>query len=553
MPKRFAFVNYGNSREGSAIADALKEEGYFVYATYQPDPKKLDHLKPAPLSVDQFIDSDKETILATIKQCHAVIYTILDTPKLANEIFTELAQDIGVKKTIVIISPIFTWGGEPRAQDWKKRWPHPKYADFLSAERYLTTLPLKLYVMCTGLLYGDGEGALLPLFQSAWSLNPVPILEENHNVIPTLHVKDMAHGAVAVLSSKPENPVFIAHDGSHTTQHDLIKAINTTFGAGRTTKTTDDQFISKYGREVIDWVKFDIELEAEEYAGLDFERHCSNPVEEMQTLVDEFVTHRLLKPLRIFAIDLDTALIDEIVKYYGVVNATDEKLKELFNNDKSEEAVALRESGNEEEEAPTLEIHKHVFANAPSLRNLGYIITKVPDNEESRESLFMEEDEVSAFIPKYILTSHEFGPLERWFISRGSHCCKVSNMEEVKKFLGLPRNFTREIRILEARRELEAIQSAEADAQRKEAKRQAEKEEEHRQELQRRDEELLAECEKELKSMQEIRSMDAKSYLMQKLVPIFIPPLAQISEARPDDPLRFLASHFEAEANKLKE
>lgn len=552
MPKRFAFVNYGNSREGSAIADALKQEGYFVYSTRQPDPKKLDHLKPDPLSVDQFIDSDKDTILTTIKQCHAVIYTILDTPKLANEIFTDLAQDIGVKKTIVIVSPMFTWGGEPRAEDWKKRWPHPKYADFLSAERYLTTLPLKLYVMCTGLLYGDGEGALLPLFQAAWSLNPVPILEANHNVIPMLHVQDMAHGAVAVLSSRPENPVFIAHDGSHTTQRDLIKAINTTFGAGRTTKTTDDQFIAKYGRDVIDWIKFDIELEAEEFSGLDFERHCSNPVEEMQTLVDEFVAKRLLKPLRILALGLDQSIIDDIVKYYGVVNATDEKLKELFMNDKSEEAVALREGGGEEEEPPILDIHKHVFGNAPALRNLGYIITKVPDNDEAREQLFLDEEEPAPYIPKYIITAGENGPVERWFIAKGSHCCKVANMDDVKKFLGLPRNFTREVRILEARRELEAIQSAQADAERKEAKHRAEREEELRQALLRRDEELLAECEKELKSMDQIRAMDPKSFIMQKIVPIFIPPLAQISEARPDDPLRFLASHFEAEANKSK-
>ena len=105
MGKKYAFVNYGNSREGKAIADALKEEGYFVYATRRPDPQKIDHLQADPLSVDQFIDSDFDTILATMKMCNMIIYTILDTPKHAVELFTKLNEDPGARKTIVVISP----------------------------------------------------------------------------------------------------------------------------------------------------------------------------------------------------------------------------------------------------------------------------------------------------------------------------------------------------------------------------------------------------------------------------------------------------------------
>lgn len=563
MPKRFAFVNYGNSREGSAIADALKEEGYFVYSTRRPDPKKLDHLKPDPLSIDQFIDSDKEIILKTMKQCHAVIYTILDTPKLANELFTELSTDVGQKKTIVIVSPIFTWAGQPRAEDWKKRWPHPNYTDFLSAERYLTTLPLRLYVMSVGLLYGDGEDVMLPIFQSSWGLKSAPMLEQNRNVVPTLHVQDMARGAVTMIASRPEVPVIVAHDGSRVTQRDLIKAINSTFGAGRTAKVTDDQFIQDFGREAFNWLTLDLELEAEHFASLDFERHCSDPAEEMQTLVNEFVQHRILTPLKILAIELDDKLIEEIVQYYGVVYATNEKIKKLFENDKSEEAAELRPESNDNEEEEEdheknkeneMAIKRHILENSPYLKNLGYLMhgSSIPKDEEDRENFFMEDEEPASFMPKYILTSKENGPIERWFIARGSHCAKVQNIEDVKKFLGLPRNFTREVRIIEDRRRLEQIQSEEADNQRKAEKKRKAAEEAHRQELLKRDEELLAECEAELKSMEEIRALPAKEFLMSKVVPMFMPPLAQINEARPDDPLRFLASHFETEVTKSK-
>jgi hypothetical protein len=162
MRKKCAFVNYGNSREGKAIADALKEESYFVYSTRRPDPHHLDHLDPDPLSVDQFIPADYETVIATMKQCGLIIYTILDTPKYAVDLLTTLNTDPGVRKTIIIVSPIFTWAGEPKAEDWHKRWPHPRYPDFLGAERFLTaSLQLRIYVICVGLLYGDGEGPLL--------------------------------------------------------------------------------------------------------------------------------------------------------------------------------------------------------------------------------------------------------------------------------------------------------------------------------------------------------------------------------------------------------
>lgn len=569
MSKRFAFVNYGNSREGSAIADALKEEGYFVYATRRPDPQKLDHLYPDPLSVDQFIDSDTDVIVTTMRTCHAIIYHIYDTPKVAIETLTKLSEDIGVRKTIIICSPIFTWAGEPRAEDWKKRWAHPNYVDHLGAERYLTSLPLRLYVMCTGLLYGDGEGVMLSIFQSAWNLKPVPILMENRNVIPTLHVKDMARGAVAMISNRPSVPVIVAHDGVRVTQRELIKSINSTFGAGKTRKMNDDDVINQLGREVIDWLKLDIELEAEEFSVLDFERHCGGgPVEEMQTLVDEFVAKRLLTPLRIAAFNLEQSLVDQIVEYYGVVHATEEKLREIFDKDDSEDAIALREAAESEQKEPTEEedlgskkpevvvpindVMRHVLSTSPLLRNLGYILTSMPKKNDEREMLFMDDDEVALHMPKYILTSEKITPNERWFISRGSHCCVVKSFDDVKKFLGLPKNFSREVKIVEARRRLEALQSEQADEQRKLIKRRKEAEEAKRQKMIERDEELLKECEAELDSMTEIRKLNAKEFLFKYIVPMFKTPLAQINEARPDDPIRFLASHFDTEANRLQ-
>ena len=557
MGKKHAFVNYGNSREGKAIADALKEEGYFVYATRRPDPQKLDHLQPDPLSVDQFIDSDVDTILATMKMCNLIIYTILDTPKLAVDLFTKLNEDPGVKKSIVVVSPIFTWAGEPRAEDWKKRWAHPRYTDFLGAERYLTaSLQLRLYVMCVGLLYGDGEGPLLPLFESAWHLKAAPMLEQNHNVIPMLHVRDMARGAVAYALSRPEVPVIIAHDGSGTNQRTLVRAINSTFGAGRTPRVDEVAAVKALGREAVDWLQIDIELEAEEFQGLDFERHCSSPIEEIQTLIDEFVLSRLLTPLKILAVQIPSGLYKQIIEYYGVHHATMETMKALLAADKSEDAMALKEQEGEEEQGPPdTEIIKYMLSNAPTFRNHGYIMSAklVPKDEEERESLFIEDEETATFMPKYVITwREEFGPIEKWFIAKGSHCATVKSLKDVQKFLGLPRNFTREVRILEARRQLEQIESEKADIERKRIKHDKEQAEARRKALIHRDNELLKEVEAELESMKAVRELTAREFLMRHIVPMFATPLRQINEARPVDPLRFLATHFEQEAKNAK-
>jgi hypothetical protein len=559
MPKRFAFVNYGNSREGKAIADALKEEQYFVYSTRRPDPQQLDHLTADPLSIDQFIDSDPDTVVPTMKTCHLVIYTILDTPKYAVDVFTKLNDDPGQRKSIVVVSPIFTWVGEPKAEDWHKRWPHPRYPEFLGAERYLTEkLQLRLYVLCVGLLYGDGEGPFLPLFESAWHLKPSPMLQENRNVVPTLHVRDMAHGAVAYGLSRPSVPVIIAHDGSHVTQRDLVKAINRTFGAGRTPKVDEAAAVAELGREAVDWMKLDVELEAEDFAGLDFERHCTNPTEEMQTLVDEFVQKRLITPLRIVGVDLPSGLYKQIIEYYGLQHATLPNMKAVLAADKSDDAMALKEQaqgeGEEEQKIPDADVIRYVLGNAPAYRNQGYIMPSrlVPKDEEERDGLFIEDEEPAAFFPKYVLTWHEFRATEKWFIAKGSHCATVKTLADVQTFLGLPRNFSRQVRILEARRQLEQIETEKADTERKRIKHEKQKEEARRQALIERDAGLLKEVDEEIESMKAIREMTPREYLMRFIVPMFGLPLRQINEARPHDALRFLAAHFENEAKKVE-
>lgn len=448
-----------------------------------------------------------------------------------------------------------TWAGQPKAEDWKFRWSHKRYNDHLSAERYLTGLSLDLSIMCTGLLYGEGEGPLYPLFKAAWSSNQTVGLKKHPNVIPTLHIRDMAKGSVALLKNKPSVPVIVAHDGSQTTRKSLLVAISKAFSLKHPQIISDDEAAHLYGHELTDWLSLDLEVDPEEYSNLDFERtSAEGPVENIETLVDEFVKKRLLSPLRIAAINIPPELIQEVVSYYGLEHASYERIKEIFDADKSDEAQEIRDAFQTNEEEEIVEdynaITKHVLATNPAFRYHGYIIEKFPTAEEGLEEFFLEDEEPVPYYPRYVITTNEFGFLERWFIQKGSHAKKISTFQDVKKFLGLPRNNTRQERLLEARRRKEQIESENADQERKAEKKRRREEEAKRQALIKRDETLYEEVVAEIESKKEIESMDARTFLMKVIVPLFKKPLAQIAEARLDDPLRFLASHFEKEANK---
>mmetsp|Transcript_24988 Transcript_24988/g.4139 ORF Transcript_24988/g.4139 Transcript_24988/m.4139 type:complete len:89 (-) Transcript_24988:1518-1784(-) len=53
---------------------------------------------------------------------------------------------------------------------------------------------LNTYVICSGVLYGEGEVGLNIHFRSAWLQDPyaLPYIDDGDNWIPMIHVKDLA-------------------------------------------------------------------------------------------------------------------------------------------------------------------------------------------------------------------------------------------------------------------------------------------------------------------------------------------------------------------------
>lgn len=78
---------------------------------------------------------------------------------------------------------------------------------------------LRVHVLCCGVPYGNGEAneAFYDFFRRSWlSLHPkiasLPVIGDGKNVIPTLHVVDLAKTVKLLLSAQPKQQYFIVKD-----------------------------------------------------------------------------------------------------------------------------------------------------------------------------------------------------------------------------------------------------------------------------------------------------------------------------------------------------
>ena len=77
---------------------------------------------------------------------------------------------------------------------------------------------------------GDGEtdDGLHGTFKSAWEAHPdapVPIFGSGQNIIPTIHIADLAAYVAAVCIEPPAQQYLLAVDNAQLSQRDIVSAI----------------------------------------------------------------------------------------------------------------------------------------------------------------------------------------------------------------------------------------------------------------------------------------------------------------------------------------
>ena len=84
---------------------------------------------------------------------------------------------------------------------------------------------LSTYVVASGLMYGAGEEIFHSLFKSAWH-GSQPALQcygNGLNIVPIIHVHDLANALVNIADTPPKVRYLIAKDDSQSPLDEIVK------------------------------------------------------------------------------------------------------------------------------------------------------------------------------------------------------------------------------------------------------------------------------------------------------------------------------------------
>ena len=128
-----------------------------------------------------------------------------------------------------------------KEEDHYLRVPHADFEHIKTLETTamssVNTQPnLRVHVLCAGIRYGNGERTFYDHFQKAWIQDPkaLPIIGEGNNLIPTIHVNDLANLVRRVVIENPkDHPYIFAIDKTRNpTQKRLVTWISKGLGTG---------------------------------------------------------------------------------------------------------------------------------------------------------------------------------------------------------------------------------------------------------------------------------------------------------------------------------
>lgn len=128
------------------------------------------------------------------------------------------------------------------------RVPDPKFDSY----KFLETLALSIgigkpqkkgeenkllvYVLCAGLLYGKEEDVFYEYFKRAWLQKPekLPFIGKGLNLVPTIHIIDLARLIKRVIKLKPAISYIVAIDRTkRPTQKKIVTAISKAIGTNK--------------------------------------------------------------------------------------------------------------------------------------------------------------------------------------------------------------------------------------------------------------------------------------------------------------------------------
>ncbi|CAH0551263.1 unnamed protein product [Brassicogethes aeneus] len=384
--------------EANQNMEVIPQNKYEVIGTMQ-----FGFHKPTEDILFTLSDEDEEKFHVELLKCGYIIYDITQNPdeikKAINtlnflEAEIEKIKEIGPKtfsrleeeRIFILISTVMTWGKtkplNPRdptlaytESKYKKRKAHPNYEDHIACEREVVLRGrkdkdhLKTYVVCSGIVYGEEELDLTPIFKLAW-LNEsyLPCFYPGTNSVPLIHVGDLARVLHKLMDINPGTPQYIlAVEPSPTSLKKILVALSKALGSGRTKNVSQAEafLYNEFNQRFFDLCTLDIRMEPEfvsDALQVDWQTEL-NIAQNMKRIAEQFVIKRHLISKKIILhgppASGKTRLAKMLAEKYGLhyisIATMIEDIVENLRNNIEDEQLRLEEARERAKEKEILE------------------------------------------------------------------------------------------------------------------------------------------------------------------------------------------------------
>ncbi|XP_059158597.1 adenylate kinase 7-like [Physella acuta] len=379
-------VEEEDNQSQTSLFEKTKEGCYEIVGTLK------DKEKPKPDFAKEIITfENKDQLYEYIVECDIIIYDITEDPDQIDEAvwaISELNSDldkIEKSKMFILISTCMTWAKskpldpeDPEIpfteDDYRRRKPHPNFKEHISAEKTVIKLgktnktKLVTYVVCSGLAYGAEENIFHYLFKSAWhNAAQLQCFGDGKNIVPTIHIKDLAAIIQNIADARPKVRYIIAKDEAQSTLEDIVKTVSTSLGSGKIKHITKEEALLSKDIEQADFdmllvnlrmdavfVKESMRLNWVSEAGL---------IENINSIIKEYKDTRSLQPLRAVVLGPPASgkttvakQLCEIFKLHHILikDVIEEELQNLKNKANRANTEDTEEDDNSAQEAQDL-------------------------------------------------------------------------------------------------------------------------------------------------------------------------------------------------------
>ncbi|KAG5265339.1 hypothetical protein AALO_G00241190 [Alosa alosa] len=405
--------------------------------------------KKCTYTYEEYHKLDRNKLLKQMLECDVIIYNITeyaDQIEEASWAVTALHEKMNKffsPKTFILVSTVMTWAlskpvdpEDPSIpftdDDYRRRRPHPNFKQHITVEKLVVKLgktersQFSTYVLASGLQYGMGEQVFHFFFRASWlgEIPKVPIFGKGTNILPTIHINDLARVILNVIDQKPRPHYIVAVDDSKNTIEDIVQTISFTLGPGKTESVSVEKaFLHRNLTQAdIDSISVDLRFEA-----LFIKESLNIPwvceagiVENIERVVEEYRNTRGLLPIRICVLGPPavgkSTVAQKICKHYKLhhvrlrdtINETTAHLESLIRSTYADEDSVeigsgaqeqldtlkenMEQNGGRLDDQYVIQIIRDKLKSKPC-QNQGFVLDGFPKTYDQAKELFYAEEE----------------------------------------------------------------------------------------------------------------------------------------------------------------